>query len=331
MQIGFYFYICPDHFLAKQHLENMLTSFPTSWQDNLEKHIFWPDEVDSSLFWNTLTLQNLSSKPKLILVRQANEILADQWKKISVSLGTPRPDILPIFFLEVPFDKGNPKIPAHIAKLKCYEFAKKKNWFYSDSGINERNIHSYLKKELQRANLQVEQEVFGKICENLIFDAYFIQLLIDQLSLLAEDGKINSSALAHLKVFTPEIKIFDLIRDMESANHISIWHKLNMEDDKGESFLFPLLALLNSNARKLWDICSGNTTQTFPGNNFKITQAKKLGFTGVSKIFQMVFEADLAVKSGSKTPLQSLEILIVSYSNLFSNSKIDSNKIVISE
>ncbi len=328
---GFYFCICPDIFLSKQHIENMLLSFPTSWQTNLEKHTFWPDEVDSNLFWNTLTLQSLTASPKLIFIRQANEILAEQWKKISKTLGTPRSEILPIFFLENAFEKSSPKIPAHLSKLKCYEFAKKKEWFYSDAGITDKNINIYFKKELQKVNLQMENEVFQKLCENLIYDAYFIQSLIAQLTLLSENGKITSSVFSHLKAFTPEMKIFDLINSMERANFTEVWNKLNQEDDKGESYLFNLLAILASNARKLWNICAGNTSQIYPGSNYKISQAKKLGFQGVSEIFQMIFEADLAVKSGQKSQLQALETLITSYTNLFAGKKLNNKKIFISE
>ncbi len=330
MEIGFYFSICPDIYMAKQHIEEILFSFPSPWQ-GAEKYTFWPDEVESDKFWNALTLQNLANTPKLIYVRAAQNIIAQDFKKISSALACPRQNILPIFFLETIFEKNIPKIPAHITKLKCYEFAKKKNWIYTNIGLNEKNIHNYLRQEIQKINLQIDKNLLDNLAENIILDAYFIKSLIAQLELTANNGKITADTLACLSSFTPELKIFDLIRDMENNNIPKIWQKLAKEDDKGESFLFPLLGLLARNAGILWQICAGNTKQIYPSIEFKIVQAKKLGFEGVGKIYHLISQADLAVKSGKNTTLQALESLIINYTNLFSKAPINMSKIKIFE
>jgi len=329
---GFYFCTCPDALLSKQHIEVLLNSFDDEWQSKIEKYVFWPDELVDSKFWNALTLQNLSATPKLIIVRAAHTILAADWKKISSALATPRTAILPVFFLECAWEKGQAKIPAHIAKLKCFEFAKKKNWNYDNVGINDKNISSYLIKEGKKNNLQFDREVLNMLCETAIPDARSIQTLLSQLSLLAEDGKINPQVISQITAYAPDMIIFDLIRDMENCNFPKIWKRLALENDKGESFLFPLIALLARDARVLWQICAGENPYIHPSaKEFKMRQAKKLGFLGITEIFKMVLDADLSVKSGKSDTLQTLEKLITNYSSLFATKPLFESKIHINE
>ena len=332
---GFYFCTCPDALLSKQHVESLVNSFDDVWQGKIEKYVFWADELADSKFWNTLTLQNLSLTPKLIIVRVAHTILAADWKKISNALATPRSAIFPVFFLECAWEKGQAKIPAHIARLKCFEFAKTKKWKFDNIGINEKNISHYLIEEGKKNNLQFDRDTLNMLCETTIPDALFIQTLVSQLSLFAEDGKITPQVISQVTAYAPEMVIFDLIRDMENCNFSKIWKRLAAENDKGESFLFPLISLLARDARILWQICAGENPYVHPSvKEFKTRHVKRLGFSGISKIFKIVFEADLSVKSGKNDPLQALEKVIVSYSSLFAakslfESKVRINNIVV--
>ncbi len=328
---GFYFCVCPDMYLTKRYIDEFLTSLGnvhSLWQNNVECLTFWPDELEDSRFWNALTMQTFSANAKCIIIRQAHTILAQDWKKISQSLASARSGILPIFSMEGAWEKNAPKIPAHITKLKCFEFAKSKNWYYSNIGINEKNIQAFVGQEAKKLDLQLDKNTLVTLCESAIPDAYFIHNLLLQLSLYAEHGKVDSSVLAQITAYTSEMQIFNLINDMENARLGSIWKRLSLEDDKGESYLFPLLALLSKEARTLWQLCAGESPYIFPTKKeMKLRQAKKLGFCGVSKIFQLIFESDFAVKSGKNNPLQVLENFIVSYAEIFSPSAVSLSKV----
>lgn len=329
---GFYFCTCPDVLLSKQHVESLLNSFDGVWEGKVEKYFFWPDDLADAKSWNTLTLQNISLTPKIIIIRAAHTILAADWKKISSALATPRTGILPIFFLECAWEKGQAKVPAHIAKLKCFEFAKKQNWKYDNIGINEKNISSYLMQESKKIDLQLDRDTLNILSETTLPNAFFIQTLLSQLSLFAEDGKITPQIISQVIAYAPEMVIFDLIRDMENCNFPKIWKRLMSESDKGESFLFPLIALLIRDARILWQTCAGENPYVHPSvKEFKMRQAKKLGFSGIAKIFQIVLEADLSVKSGKNDPLQALEKVIVSYSSLFSTKPLFESKVRVND
>lgn len=327
---GFYFCISPDVLLSKNHVQELVMSLPENVQKNMVTYTFWPDDLKTDEYFEALTLQSLSAEFKLVVLRSAHTVLAADWKRISSLLATPRSYVLPVFFIESPWEKGVAKIPPVISKLKCFEFAKKQAWVYENIGINEKNIVNYLLKEAKNQNLQLDKEVLQLLSQSAIFDALSIQMLFSQLSLFSQDGDITKEIVTQITAQAPELALFDIIKDMENGNIRKIWSRLSLESDKGESFLFPLIAILARDARILWQLRAGENPYVSPYvKDYKAKQAKKLGFTGITKIFQIVLDADLAVKSGKNAPLQVLESVIISYSNLFAKKGAIQSKIRI--
>lgn len=329
---GFYFCISKDVLLCKKHIEELLLTLPEAWQNNLATFTFWPDDLKDNKYFDALTLQSLSAEKKLVILRSAQSITAADWKRISTLLATPRSHVLPVFFLECLWEKASPKIPSFITKLKCFDFAKKQGWFYENIGINEKNIANYISKEANSQGLQLDKEVMQLLSQSAIFDALSIQMLLSQLSLFAQDGNITKDIVSQITAQAPELALFDLIKDMENGNTRKIWTRLSLESDKGESFLFPLIAILARDARILWQLRAGENPYVSPYiKEHKTKQAKKFGFTGIAKIFQIVLDADLAVKSGKNDPLQVLESVIISYTNLFKKTVNIQEKISMHE
>lgn len=91
--------------------------------------VFWADEGLGEKFWDVLTLQGLGSSRQTLFIRNAQILSAEVWKKLSGALGIPRPGIMPVFFFEGAWEKGQPKLPAYLTRLKCFEFADKKSGY----------------------------------------------------------------------------------------------------------------------------------------------------------------------------------------------------------
>ena len=120
---GFSFCICPDGKLLRQQVEELLGAHPDAGR---ERHVFWGDDELPPKFWEILTLQGLFSTSRVLVMRNAHALTADVWKRLSAALSRPNPQTWPLFCLEVAWEKGQPKIPAHIAKLPCFTFADAK-------------------------------------------------------------------------------------------------------------------------------------------------------------------------------------------------------------
>ena len=107
---GFYFCLCPDSTLAREHVDGLLKRVNAVGRER-EIRTFWADEGLDGRFWEALTMQGLTERPRALLVRGAQTLTAEVWKKLSAVLATPRPDILPVFFLESLWEKANPSCP----------------------------------------------------------------------------------------------------------------------------------------------------------------------------------------------------------------------------
>lgn len=327
---SFYFCICNDAYLSKQHMDTFLNSLGKPWSVDsstnntlIEKYTYWPEDLSEQKFWNTMTLQNLTGTPKLIYVRHAHSILADDWKKLSATLATTRNGILPVFFFECAWEKGIPKIPAHITKLKCFEFATSKKWEFRSIGLNEKNIKAFLFKELQKHAIVLNQESMEMLAFSIIPDATLIASTVSHLALLAENGTISKKNLAQLNGYVPELQIFDLIKDIENSNGKKIWALFAKDNTEGEDIIFSLIALMSREARMLWQLLMGEHVYIAPTIlDSKKILAKRLGATGLSTLFTALTEAEFAIKSGKYSVAQTFDFLLVTLCDIFSKKRM---------
>ena len=320
---GFYFCLCPDSTLAREHVDGLLERVNSTGQKR-EVRIFWADDGLDGRFWEALTMQGLTRDPRALLVRGSQSLPADVWKKLSAVLGTPRPDILPIFFLESPWEKGQPKLPAHIAKLRCLEFADKQGWVWRSPGLDARALRTYIQQHAAPLGLRLEAGALDALCAMVAPDAMAVRGVLEQLALACPadtDGSVGVELIRAMAGSTPDILIFEFIRHLQAGNAAEVWRTLLREGDGGESLLFPLLALLVRDARQLWQIQAGESIwlpqQTA---HLKRSLASRLGTSGLVRLFAVLMDAEWAVKSGRRQPVQALEELVGSLSRLFASA-----------
>ena len=321
---GFFFCICPDAAFLREYMDRELLA-PLFSADGdasrVDVQTFWADEGLDRRFWDALTLLSMDGRRRVLIVRGAQQLPADTWKKLSVSLGTPRPGVLPIFCLESPWEKGQPKLPAHVAKLKCIAFADSRKWTWRSAGIEPRSLRQYIQKQASAAGLRMTPDALNVLSEMLIPDASAVRGVLEQIYLASADGSVDVSLVRQMTEFTPEAVIFDVIRQLENGNARAVWKTLLREGDGGESLLFPLLTLMAREARLLWQMQAGDKVfvPQFVENE-KRRLAARLGFEGLCRVFEALQKAELSVKSGTRQPLQAMEELVAGLSLLFAPS-----------
>ena len=313
---GFYFCICPDSAFMREALTRELLDALAS--DSPEIATFWGDEGLDRRFWDMLTLLGMDARLRVLVVRGAQQLSAETWKKLSSALATPRPGVLPVFCLEGPWEKGQPKLSAHISKLKCLAFADKKRWVWRSSGLDARSMRPYIQRRSSEMGLSLDTQALNTLTEMLIPDASAIQGVLQQLSLAAVDGKVDVSLVRQMTEFTPDAVIFDVIRQLERGQIAEVWKTLLREGDGGESLLFPLLSLMAREGRLLWQMQAGDKVycpQYVEAE--KRRAAATLGFSGLAQLFAVLEHAEYMVKSGAMQPLQAMEGLVAELSFLF--------------
>ncbi len=325
---GFSICVCPDRYLVRTHIEERLRESvperggptgslvgPTAW----ERHAYWGDDPLPISFWEHLTLQGLFATPKTVVVHNAQNIPADSWKKISAALSSPNAETWPFFCLYVGFEKGKPKIPAHIVSLACLKFAEKQGWLWSSPGLDERGKTLFVQAEAKKRNLTFASNALETVAARLPLDATAIGTEIDKLALAARDGVITPD-LADILEHETEPDVFALIRGLQQRRGSrSVWEQALASERGSDSMAFSFLAMLAREARQLWQISVGDNVRLPPQVlSAKTTLARFLGPAGIAKLWHLALEADKGVKTGERTTDQALDNLLASLSLLFS-------------
>ncbi|CAK7016673.1 MAG: hypothetical protein DELT_02264 [Desulfovibrio sp.] len=326
---GFIICACPDSYLARARVEQALAehapssgnggggllgaSSPGVW----ERHAFWGDEPLPGAFWEHLTLQGLFAAPKAVIVHNAQNIPAESWRKISAALSSPNSETWPFFHLQVAFEKGKPKIPAHIASLACCSFAEKQGWFWNIPGLDERSKTRFVQGEATKRGLTFAPGALERITASLPGDATAIGTEMDKLALAAKDGTLTAD-LADILDREVEPDVFSLIRNLQQGRAAPVWEQALASERGSDSLAFAFLATLAREARQLWQISVGEPVRLPPQVlSAKTSLARSLGLAGIAKLWHLALEADKGVKTGERSPDQALDSLLSSLSLLF--------------
>jgi len=325
---GFTICVCPDRYIVRAHIEKTLRATVPETGGGLlggspsalwERHAFWGDDPLPGAFWEHLTLQGLFSTPKAVIVHNAQNILADSWKKISSVLATPHAETWAFFCLYVPFERGKPKIPAHIASLACMTFAEKKGWLWSNPGLDERSKTLFIQEEAHKRNLVFARGALEAVAARLPLDATAIGTEMDKLALAASANGEITPELAGILDHETEPDVFSLIRNLQQrGGSRAVWEQALASERGSDSMTFAFLAMLTREARQLWQLHVGEPVRLPPQVlSAKTTLARSLGLAGIAKLWHLALEADKGVKTGERTPDQALDTLLASLSLLF--------------
>lgn len=319
MRPGFSLCICPDATLLLHEIESLLHKHPASeaWQ----RQYFWGDEGLGDSFWEAITLQGLIEVPKAIVVRSAQLLNADTWKRLSKTLARPLGQTWLFLCLEGAWEKGQPKILAHISKQRCFEHANKQNWIWRHGGLDARSLRAYVKARMTSLHLEAAPDVFEALCRVLPFDAAAIENELGKLALYADSGRLDMQA-TRLVEHSPAFDIFALLRHLQAGRAEAVWESILREESLNEDLVFPLSGLLLREARILWQLKAGEKPYLHPQEaQAKRDLAMRLGFSGLSTLWELALTAEYSIKSGQLSPQQALHALISGLTQLFPPAK----------
>lgn len=319
---GFYICVCPDIQLTKNHIDTLMQDNPAP-EGTWEQHVYWSDEGLPPVFWENLTLQGLFASPKVLIIRNAQNLPIDAWRKLSTSLGQFNPLAWVIICLEAPYDRGKPKIPAAVKKLPCWKLAETKAWIWQSAGLNERAMRGFIEQWAAKNQVQIEQQIVHALSQVLPQDASAAKNELDKLALAT--GESRTITAEHIKDIShdADMDIFAFINALQSGKAPDkVWNKVISSQEAGDAMIFSFLAMLLREARILWQLYAGETVR-LPSN---VMQQKKrlatsLGPVRLSKIWDLALEAETGIKTGERKPEQAMEILVAGLLALFSPQK----------
>lgn len=319
---GFSVCICPDSGLLQDHIAAVLDAAPPENGAVWQRQAVWGDDVLPDSFWEQLSLPDLFGSRTALVLRHAELVPAETWRQLSARLARPVEAVWLFLCLEVDFERGEAKIPAHIAKTGCMRFAQEQGWQWRHGGLDARSIRDFVRPHIRRLGLRFAAGVETRLVAALPYDASAAVGVLEQLSLLAGDGEVTE-AMTELARRDTDMDIFTLIRGFQGSGGAPVWRQLLRSRLSGESMVFSLLGLLQREARQLWQLLSGGDVRMPPSVlGQKKELARSLGHAGLGRLWQSLLDAEYGVKSGERSPEQALDMLSAELFSLFGRLRI---------
>ena len=315
---GFTFCICPDSTLLKEHIHSQLAAQAETWK----VRTFWADDELPDAFWEALTWTNLLGEPTAVVLRRAENLKAEHWKKLHPILGRFKAKIWPFVCVEKEWDRGKPPISAVLQKQAFWKVAEKKGWIYRSAGLDRKSVHRRLRAWAQRQGIDIPEDVVNVLGNALPLDATALNNELGKLELAAaERGAVHAHDLEVLS-FQADLDIFAFMRALQGrGQEVSVWRTL-LRNQLGANadMVMPFLALLHREARVLWQLKAGEGNKVImPGRvkAEKTRMAQHLGEHRLTRLWTMVLEAESGIKSGDMTPAQAQELVVSRLMQLF--------------
>lgn len=320
--------LCPDSRLLQTRLDSLLATH-SPLKDAWQRHVFWADEGLGPAFWEHLTLQGLFAVPKALVIRRAetlpSEILNKQLSPALVPLAgvkgraLPSPLVWPIVCLEVAFDKGAAKVPAHVQRLPAYKLAAERGWLDETPPLAGKRLSLFIRAEAERRDLVLRDTELAVLTAACPPDAAAIASEIAKLALLAGPDKRLPEGLPLDAGAAQELTIFELMRLVQqNRNAPAAWRQILEDRLSGDAMIFGFVAILLREARILWQsLCGGAPALPAQAAMQKKIAAQSLGLAGIGRLWDLALQADKGIKSGERGPEQAFEMLAAELFLLF--------------
>ncbi len=306
---GFSFLACPDPEIIRERVDRLLAA---SGQD-FAKEVFWGDEELGPAFWNALTIQSLLGGKRAVVLRRAEACPADFWPKLVSALRGANDAVWPFFCLEGPFDRKGPKLPKALTDQPYFKVAEKRGWLFVSPGLSRRDMGPRLADWAAGRRLAFAPGVAEALAAALPPDLAFADNELAKLELaLCDRTEIEMSDLALLSYHEgmDGFGFLDALANPKAAP--DVWREIFDKELAGEEMIFPFLGLLLYEARIMWRLAAGEAGDVrLPPFVLrkKEAMARRLGASGLARLFEAAFMAEVGIKSGSRRPDQAMEFL----------------------
>ncbi|EHJ48482.1 DNA polymerase III delta [Solidesulfovibrio carbinoliphilus subsp. oakridgensis] len=318
---GFTFLACPDPEITRERVDRLLAE---SGQQFV-KEVFWGDEELSAPFWSALTVGSLFAGQRAVVVRRAEACPAELWPKLTSALSGFNASVWPFFCLEGPFDRKGPKIPKALADQPYFKVAGKRKWFLTVPGLTRRDMGPLLADWAARRRLAFEPGVAEGLAAALPPDLARADNELAKLELaLGERTTIERGDLAEVS-YHEGMDGFEFLDALAGGRDpASVWREIGGKQLAGEEMIFPFLGLLLYEARIMWRIAAGEAGDVrLPPYVLQKKQAlaRRLGASGLTRLFEAAFAAEAGIKSGTRRPDQAMEYLTAELFRLFGGNQ----------
>ena len=316
---GFTFCICPDPELTRDHITTLLDRHISGPRNIVT---FWGDEDIPDAFWQALAIPDLMGGFRAVVLRRAHGQDVAFWNRLAAQLKGARRTIWPFFCMEGDWQKKGPTIPKTLTRQKYWTVAQNQKWVWQSPGLNASSLPAWLKQWAEQRSITFEQGVQHHLAVNLPQGSFAVKNELEKLELLLGDRR--TVTMADLTIFAGrmDMDIFTFLSAIQNKGRgLTAWKKVLCDPAvSSEDLLFPFLGLLMRETRILWQLAAGEEDKVslYPSLKQQKKQfAARLGPDRLSRIFDLVLDAETGVKTGRKGADQAMEYLLKELITLF--------------
>jgi len=319
MRPPFFFCICPDAWLIQERIRELTEAAGCgAWS----RQTFWGDEPLESSFWTALTmpgLLGLLGGGRVLVLRHAHRLLIKALNDMEPLLRRAKSDLWVFFCLEGDWKGNTPAVPAVLAKQPYFKAAQHRGWLWQSPGHTERSLREYVRHWAEQQGIDFAPGVEEALVRALPLDGARVRGELEKLELLLSDrrqvttrdlGLLSGEAVMNTFAFLKAV--------LSSAADVTAWRTVFADQTASSSgMLMPFLGLLQREIRILWQLLAGedNKVSLPPGiKQDKKRLALKLGERGLTRIWDLVFEAEFDLKTGRRRAEQIMERMVASLS-----------------
>ena len=201
------------------------------------------------------------------------------------------------------------------------KFLKKEGKSQEFKLLEDYRLKNWVKKEFDNCQTEIDSKALGRLIDYVGNNLWQMANEIKKLVSYKKKGKIEAADIKLLvrpKIETDIFKTIDALAEKKKNLALNLIHN---HLEKGDTPLY-LLAMINFQFRNLLaikDLIEKNTPYSRIINQSNLhpfivkkifQQAKRFTLPQLKKIYQKIFEADLAIKTGRVDPETALDVLI---------------------
>jgi DNA polymerase III subunit delta len=309
----FIFLYGPETYRLQKRLEEILGDYKKDHKNDLNLRFFEGTDFSFQDFKNETKTESMFKEKKIFILKNifSNKIFKEDFLK-SVESFTKSEEII-IFCQEGEVDKRESlfKFLQKTAKTQEFLFLEKKE------------LADWLKKEIIKYKAEITPETIEKLVNFVGSDLWQLENEIIKLLNYAQGRKIKPEDVDLLVRPKIENDIFETINSLAEKRKDIALFLLHQHLTKGDSPLY-LLSMINFQFRNLlvvkelmdkktpyYEIAKRSGLHPFVVKK-TYWAAEKFNFLQLKKIYQKIFQIDLAIKTGKIDPETALDLLVAS-------------------
>ncbi len=301
----------PDTYRSKQKLNEIIKGYKKVHPSGLNFKYYDATENSFKELWDELWYEPMFKEKKLIILKNIFQKAEFKEKILKYSKNLNVTDNIIVFFENGEVSEKDPLFKFLIKNSKSQKF----------EFLFGQNLKSWIKKEFEKYKIRVNPEVAEKLANFTGNESWQLSNEIKKLAAYRKEKNIQLKDIELLVKPRIETDIFKMINAIATKNKkqaILLLHKHLQKGDPPSyllnmiNFQFRNLILVKSmtkNNHSYQSILKKSKLHPFVVKK-SFWQAQRFSLLELKKIYQKIFKADLAIKTGKVNPETALDLLI---------------------